>query len=187
MKGPRMKKLVIGGAAAVATAGIGLGIAQFANADESPSPVPSASTSAANGQSDLQSPSPGSDDNKARGGKGRHMDLSELAAKLGVEDSKLQEAMEAIRSEHRANEEASPADRRAAMARALAEKLGVEESKVTSALEELRSAQQAERAARDQKVLDDAVSAGTLTQDEANAVKKAAEAGIVEIEGGGRP
>ena len=61
--------------------------------------------------------------------------------------------------------------------------LGVEESKVTAALEEIRAAAQAERAAALKTRLDTAVSDGTLTQTEADAVTKAVEKGVI---GGGR-
>jgi hypothetical protein len=72
----------------------------------------------------------------------------------------------------------------AAMAKSLAESLGVEESKVTAALDEIRTADQAERAAALKTRLDKAVSDGTLTQAEADAVTKAVEKGV--IGGGGR-
>ena len=74
------------------------------------------------------------------------------------------------------------AARDAALAKSLAESLGIEESKVTAALEELRTAAQADRAAALKTRLDKAVTDGTLTQAEADAVTKAVEKGVI---GGG--
>lgn len=67
----------------------------------------------------------------------------------------------------------------AELAKQLAEKLGVDEAKVLKALEEIQAAQDAERAAALTTKLDEAVKAGTLTQAEADAVKKAAEKGVI--------
>ncbi len=72
------------------------------------------------------------------------------------------------------------------MASALASKLGIDASKVTTALTELRTAEEADR----QKAFDDglaqAVTDGTLTQADADAVPKARKAGVIGI-GRGRP
>ena len=61
----------------------------------------------------------------------------------------------------------------------LAAELGLDPAKVKKALADLRAAEQAEH----QKAFDDklakAVTDGTLTQAEADAVKKAAKAGII--------
>jgi hypothetical protein len=128
-----------------------------------------------------------------RGGHGRGGDrggaqASELAAKLGVEEAKVTEALKAFRD---ANKPTTPpadgtkpdrAARDAALAKSLASSLGIEESKVTAALEELRTAAQADRAAALKTKLDKAVTDGTLTQAEADAVTKAVEKGVI---GGG--
>ena len=71
------------------------------------------------------------------------------------------------------------------MVEAFAETLGVSPDQVTSALEEIRSKAQADRAAGLQERLDQAVADGTLTQDEADAVMKAAREGVIPM--GGRP
>ena len=115
---------------------------------------------------------------------------ADLATKLGVEEAKVTEALQAFREANKPTTppaEGTKPDRSAmdaAMAKSLAESLGVEESKVTAALEEIRAAAQAERAAALKTRLDAAVSDGTLTQTEADAVTKAVEKGV--IGGGGR-
>ncbi len=72
-----------------------------------------------------------------------------------------------------------PAEREAALAKALAEKLGVDRALVTKALDEIKAARQADRAAELKTRLDAAVKAGTLTQAEADAVTKAVEKGVI--------
>ena len=115
---------------------------------------------------------------------------SALAEKLGVEEAKVTEALQAFREANRPasppadGTKPDPAARDAALAKALAESLGIEESKVTAALDELRSEAQAERAAALKTRLDKAVTDGKLTQAEADAVTKAVENGV--IGGGGR-
>ena len=66
-----------------------------------------------------------------------------------------------------------------ALAASLAKSLGIDEAKVTAALEELRTAEQADHAAALKPRLDQAVTDGTLTQAEADAVTKAAENGVI--------
>ena len=100
---------------------------------------------------------------------------------------------EALRAFREANRPTTPpaegtrpdrATREAALAKSLAESLGLEESKVTAALAELRTAAQAGRSGALKTRLDAAVTDGTLTQAEADAVAKAVEKGV--IGGGGR-
>jgi hypothetical protein len=118
------------------------------------------------------------------------MRASELAAKLGVDEAKVTEALKAFREANKPTTrpaEGQKPDRaamEAALAKSLAESLGIEESKVTAALDELRTEAQSDRAAALKTRLDKAVSDGTLTQAEADAVTKAVEKGV--IGGGGR-
>jgi hypothetical protein len=118
------------------------------------------------------------------------MRASELAARLGVDEAKVTEALKAFREANKPTTrpaEGQKPDRaamEAALAKSLAESLGIEESKVTAALEELRTEAQSDRAAALKTRLDKAVSDGTLTQGEADAVTKAVEKGV--IGGGGR-
>lgn len=186
-------KAIIGISAAVLTAGLGIGAAQFASADTTtPTPTPSVTSSAGQG-GDHDSDSTG------RGGRSGALDKdsSSLATKLGVDETKLKDAVEAARKATRpaddqtkssdktqAEREAARTEREAAFAKALASELGIDESKVTSALQELRTERQAERAADDKAVLDQAVTDGKLTQTEADAVQKAVDAGIVRVHGG---
>ncbi|GAB3068299.1 hypothetical protein [Micromonospora schwarzwaldensis] len=88
------------------------------------------------------------------------------------------------------------ADRQAEFAESLAKELGVPADKVTAALEKLREQRQADRperptppSAQDRQAalkerLDQAVKDGKLTQEQADAVLKAAEAGVFPGPGG---
>lgn len=180
------KRITLGISAAALALGGGLGVTGMASAANTPSPTPSTSASA--------DATPGATDGKGmRGGHGRggnraRVQASELAAKLGVDEAKLTEALKSFRE---ANKPTTPpaegtkpdsAARDAALAKSLASSLGIEESKVTAALAELRSAAQADRAAALKTKLDKAVTDGTLTQAEADAVTKAVEKGVI---GGG--
>lgn len=202
-----MKKLVFGGAAVLATAGIGLGLTQLANADShSPKPTESSSVSVATGQAGNQQ---GNSMDGQRGGMMglRGIDTAALAQKLGVEESKLNEALQSIQQSQspggapgqgqpsgkgtgQATEggqgqppaappgESGSGDRDSEITKALAQGLGLDESTVTTAIQEVR-------AEANKKVLDQAVSEGKLTQAEADAVAKAAAAGIAEVRGAG--
>ena len=190
---PRSTKVVVASAAAGALAlGIGVGIAGLASAEPTttPSPNPSASAPADPGRG-----GPGRDGH--RGGPGRGVadgDLAkQLAEKLGVTEAKVTTALQEIRDANRPAKPSTapsadpsakptrpdPAERDAALAKALAGKLGVDEAKVTKALDEIRAARQADRAAELKTRLDAAVKAGTLTQAEADAVTKAVEKGVI--------
>jgi hypothetical protein len=194
---PRSRKIVLASAAAGAMAlGVGVGIAGFAAADPTtpPSANPSSSTSAS---ADADRRGPGG--HRGRPGRGvADADLAQqLAEKLGIEQAKVTEALEAIREEKRASRpstasSASPSadpsasatrpdrsEREAELVKALAEKLGIEQAEVTKAFEEIRAERQADRAAALKTRLDEAVTAGTLTQAEADAVTKAVEKGVI--------
>lgn len=172
--------------AAVATGavalGVGLGIAGFASAAPTTSPSPSASPSASS------SAVPG--DPRGWGGRGDHGDrdglAQSLADKLGVDVAKVRTALRDYRQANRPTTRPAPGTARRAeddakLATALAKALGVDEAKVTTALQEVRAARRAERDQAVTDKLDAAVKAGTLTQAEADAVKKAADAGIVRV------
>jgi hypothetical protein len=174
------KKLGLGLGAAALVVGAGIGVSGIASAATTPSPTPSASASAG-----------ANTDGHDRGHKGgRHgagVRASELAAKLGVDEAKVTEALKAFRDANKPTRpgEGQKPDRaamEAALAKSLAESLGIDESKVTAALEELRTEAQSDRAAALKSRLDKAVAAGTLTQAEADAVAKAVEKGVI---GGG--
>jgi hypothetical protein len=87
------------------------------------------------------------------------------------------------------------AGRQAEFAAALAKELGVPTEKVTAALEKLREQRKADRPeppsdtdrqARLKERLDQAVKDGKLTQEQADAITKAVEAGVFPGPGGGR-
>jgi len=206
-----MKKLVIGGAAVLTTAGIGLGLTQLANADpSSPKPTESSSVSVTSEQASNQQGGPTDGQHSGPGGGMmglRGVDTAALAQKLGVEESKLREALQSIhrsqesggmpsqgQSSGNGSEQAAEdgqgqppvappggpgsGDRDTEIAKALAQALGLDESTVTTALQEVRTE-------ANKKVLDQAVSEGKLTQAEADAVAKAAAAGVVEVRDAG--
>lgn len=190
-----MKKAIVAATTVALAAGIGLGITNLASA-ETPSPTPSPSAS-----SDANKPGRGGEWGHRMGGegRGRHgdrgQDLSALATKLGVDETKLADAVKKVRNDlkpsstdrgkdrdqSRADWEAARAEREAAFAKALASELGIDQAKVSKALEELRTERQAERTAADKAVLDQAVKDGKLTQAEADAVAKAADLGIARV------
>ena len=183
------------GAAAIA---IGFGISSSAQADDA-TPTPSPTTQSGSGDSN------GNGNGRGWGAGGRHGmggiggmgafggDLSELAAKLGVDESQLRDAMAAVRDDLKelraAGKDDPTADRQALrdqrqqkLADALAAELGIDSSKVSSALADLEAQHEAERDQALTDRLDQAVKDGKLTQAEADAVKKAVDAGVI---GGG--
>ena len=185
-------KLIAGISAAAMAAGLGFGVSQLATADTT-TPTPSASASAGEDSSA---------DVGSREGTGRHggrgmlgADSATLAEKLGVEEDALEEAMDAAREGLEAVEpsadatdeerEAARTERQGAFVSALAGELGIDESTVQDAVDEIQAARTAERAEADATILDQAVTDGTLTQSDADAVQKAIDAGIVSTRGDG--
>jgi hypothetical protein len=111
-------------------------------------------------------------------------DRAALAAKLGVDQSKLEDALRTFRqtNRHARNADGTRPDRaakEAALAASLAKSLGIDEAKVKAAFDELRTQAQMDRAAALKGRLDQAVKDGTLTQAEADAVTKAVEKGVI--------
>ena len=175
------KKIALGTSAAALALVAGLGLAGGASAADS------SSSDATTGTTQSAPAERGGPDGH-RGG-GREM-ASGLAEKLGVDESKLSDALDTFRKANKPTErpadgtkpDGTEQDRTAmdaALAKSLADSLGIEESKVTGALEELRAAAQAERATALKSRLDAAVGDGTLTQAEADAVTKAIEKGVL--------
>ncbi|GAA2154906.1 hypothetical protein FHX52_1574 [Humibacillus xanthopallidus] len=187
-------------AAGAAVAAIGLGASQMARADDAtPTPNPSATSNPGNadpGQGNGPGSGPGFGPGGRHGGmglgKGMGMgaELSTLATKLGVDETKLKDALKAVRDELRAahtpgqgTAKPDPATMQDELATKLASKLGLDAAKVKAAFTDLRATADAAR----QKAFDDklakAVTDGTLTQAEADAVKKAAKAGVIGMGG----
>ncbi|MDO5630153.1 MAG: hypothetical protein Q4G43_17705 [Mobilicoccus sp.] len=185
------------GTGALALGGVA-GIATLANAaDPTASPTtPAASSDAPGTTSDARGDRGDHGGREGRGGPGgkggmmRGADAAALAEKLGVDEAKVTEALKTAHDAlHAARDAASdsttkpdPAERKAQLATELAKALGIDEAKVTEALTTLETERNAERATQLQTRLDQAVTDGTLTQAEADAVKKAVEAGVI---GGG--
>ena len=191
-------------AVGAAAAAIGLGVSQVARAEDTP---PTATLSATSTQSGAGQGTtggiPGNDKGWGPGGRhggglgkgiGRGVHLSALATKLGVDETKLKDALKAVRDEMRAARAAGQGSTtkpnlsalQDELATKLAAKLGISATKVKTALADLRAAHEAE----EQKAFDDrlakAVTDGTLTQAEADAVKKAARAGVIGMGHGPR-
>ncbi|MGY3380635.1 putative membrane protein [Arthrobacter sp. TE12231] len=181
----RTTKIALGLGAAAVALGAGLGVAGMASATTTPSPTPSPSSSAPGGTF--------SDGHGMHGGRHGHgpagaelgTRVKDLAAKLGVDEAKVTDALKAFRDANKPTTppaEGQKPDRAAmekALAASLAKSLGIDEAKVTAALEEIRTAEQAQHAAALKPRLDQAVKDGTLTQAEADAVTKAAEKGVI--------
>ncbi|MEV7662116.1 hypothetical protein [Paenarthrobacter sp. NPDC089316] len=184
----RTKRITLGVAAGALALGAGLGVTSIATAATTPTPSTTSSADATTTPSD-HAGKPGGHGHERDGGK----IAQELATKLGVDETKVADALKAFRqankpttppAEGTQGSKPDPAEREAALAKSLASSLGVDEAKVTTALEEIRSEGKAERAAALKTRLDKAVTDGKLTQAEADAVTKAVEAGV--IGGGGR-
>ena len=183
----RRKRIALGLSATALAVSAGIGVAGMAWATTTPTPTPSTSSSAS---PDNAAPPEGKWRHGGHGGERGVEQASALAEKLGIEEAKVSEALQAFRE---ANKPSSPpADgekpdataREAALAESLAESLGIDEAKVTAALEELRTEARAAKATELKTRLDKAVTDGKLTQAEADAVTKAVEQGV--IGGGGR-
>ncbi|MGV8896948.1 MAG: hypothetical protein ACOH10_08320 [Rhodoglobus sp.] len=177
------KTLIAGAAGVVLVSGLGLGIAQTAQADTP--------TSASN--SDASAPTGDATNGRhnghdGRGGKG--FDAAALATKLGLSETAVSDAVTAVRdqtqSTDRPSADATQAEkiaareaRQAKFGAALATELNLDETTVTDALAELQAEKEAARAADRTAALDQAVTDGTLTQAEADAVQKSIDAGIL--------
>ncbi|GGH89784.1 hypothetical protein ACFFGR_11990 [Arthrobacter liuii] len=184
----RTKQMTLGLSAAALALGAGIGVAGMASATTTtPAPTPSASSSATADGGTGSTP-----DGMGRHGRGGHgmEQASALAAKLGVDEAKVTDALKSFRDANKPStppadgQKPDPATREAALAKSLAQSLGIDEAKVSAALQEIRSEEQSEHAAELKTRLDKAVTDGKLTQAEADAVTKAVQNGV--IGGGGR-
>jgi hypothetical protein len=202
-----MNKKVAGVAVVgAAAAAIGLGVSQGARADDATTttPTPTATSTQGDPNQGTTGSTPGNGHGWGPGGRhggmgpgmgmGKGADLSALATKLGVDQTKLEDALRAVRDELKANRtpgqgatKPDPATMQDQLATKLASKLGIDAAKVKAAIADLRATEQADH----QKAFDDrlakAVTDGTLTQAEADAVKKAAKAGVIGMGGRGVP
>ena len=197
----RAASIAVVGAAAAA---IGLGVSQVARADDTaPTTTPAATSTQGGAGQGTGDGTPGHDKGWGPGGRhggglgkgiGRGVDVSALASKLGVDETKLKDALKAVRDEMKTARSAARGSTtkpdisalQDEFATKLAAELGIDAAKVKTALADLRAAHEAEA----QKAFDDrlakAVTDGTLTQAEADAVKKAAKAGVIGMGHGRR-
>lgn len=173
------KRITLGVTAGALALGAGLGVTSMASAASLPTDT--TSTSSASASQDQGQRGPGRD-----GGQ-----LAEsLATKLGIDQTKVTEALKAFRDANKpttAPSEGTKPDRAAmetAMASSLAQSLGVDQAKITTALTEIRTERDATRATEMKSRLDQAVTDGKLTQAEADAVTKAVQAGVLGGPGG---
>ena len=190
-------------AVGAAVAVIGLGVTQVARADDTTSTTtltPTATSTQGDPNQGTIDTAPGNGRGWGPGGRhggmgpgmGKGVDLAALGAKLGVDQTKLEDALKAVRQDLKATRtpgqgtatKPDPATMQDALATKLASKLGIDAAKVKAAFADLRAAHEAD----EQKAFDDrlaqAVQDGTLTQAEADAVKKAAQAGVIAMDGG---
>lgn len=197
----KMAGVALVGAAAAA---IGLGVSAGARAaDSAATPNPTSTTSTGTPSPQGTVGVPGDLHGKGWGPGGRPGggfrnggDLSALASKLGVSESTLKDALRAVKQElaglgpgRKGAIGGAKPDLSAVQdqfAQKLASKLGIDVNKVKAALAGVRADAEAARQKAFDDRLDQAVKDGKLTQAEANAVKKAAKAGIIEMEPGPR-
>ncbi|MEO5743576.1 MAG: hypothetical protein ABIQ53_03160 [Terracoccus sp.] len=189
---PKKKAMSVAAAAAVAAA-IGFGVSGAAQADTT-TPTPNPTSSSTQGSGDAAGSAPRADHGpggRHGGGAGRGVDLSSLATRLGVDQSRLETALTAVRKQMRPADGAKPdgaskpdpSVRDNELAPKLASKLGIDAAKVRTAFTELRAAAKADRTKAFDDRLAQAVKDSKLTQAEADAVKKAAAAGVIGMGG----
>ncbi|PRY57491.1 hypothetical protein BCF74_1152 [Knoellia remsis] len=190
----------VAGATAIVVAGFGASQA-FADSSTPTSSSSSSATPSTSGSGASPGKSaPSADDEHGPGAPGGHhgrgpggpgVDAEALAEKLGLDESKVEAAIEKVRA---ATKPATPptegqkptaAEREArqtAYATALAKELDVSEEKLTTALDEIRGDRETERRTELSERLDEAVSSGDLTAADKASVLKAFDAGAL---GGG--
>jgi hypothetical protein len=190
-------------AVGAAVAVIGLGVTQVARADDTTStttPTATATSTQGDPNKGTTDAAPGNGRGWGPGGRhggmgpgmGKGVDLAALATKLGVDQTTLENALKAVRQDLKASRtpgqgtatKPDPATMQDELATKLASKLGIDAATVKAAFADLRAAHEAD----EQKAFDDrlaqAVKDGKLTQAEADAVKKAAQAGVIDMDGG---
>ncbi|MER6827692.1 hypothetical protein ABT352_17050 [Streptosporangium sp. NPDC000563] len=197
------RMIIIAGAGTTLAAGLTVPVAAWAT---SPTPAPSSSSSETPGTAPdgPRGPHGGPGRHGGLHGPGHHEEMAaKLAEILGVDKDKVTTALEEIRKEggpgrppkapeQDETEKTAPQDepnatqdepKKAApqerLAEALAGKLGISADKVVAALETLDQQRRAEVETAFAERLKEAVTAGTLTQAESDAVLKAYRAGLI--------
>lgn len=181
------KKAVIGVGGTLALLAAGFGLATQAHA-EPPTP-PSAQASADSWQAGsgmMNRRGDGSGTGMQNGGShGATQNAEYLAEKLGVDSEAVRDALQKFHQENgdQTRGRDLTAEQRAAqherLAEFLATELGVDKAKVLDALNAQSEDRKAEHTANMQTRLDEAVQAGRLTQEEADAILKAHESGAM--------
>lgn len=181
---PSIKAFATSALAAAAIAG-GAGYAVAQDVAENPAPADAQTAAQQPGQAPQhdghQGGRGGHGPHSAHGAHGAHGDRAErdgaLAAKLGVSEQQLRDAMRSIHDQHEQSgaQHAGQEDR----AQELADALGKDVQDVRTALDELRT--EAKQAKRDELVtrLDEAVKAGTLASADKDSILKAFDAGVL--------
>lgn len=142
------------------------------------------------GPGDGQGAGPGVGEGRGGHGMGGHHGgpgmggemAANLAETLGVDETAVQDALDAIREDPRPADGTGPGEPGAMhdeMTQALADELGVDVADVEAAFDEMQSARQSERRAELESLLSDAVDAGTITQADADAVLRVHDAGVL--------
>lgn len=172
---PKVGLAVAAGALAIG----GIAGASLAQADPTPSPTPSGTATGGTGTTEDKPGRHGEN----RGDRNDRL-ATALAEKLGLDEAKVADAVEAAHTAaEAADDDTTGSDDRAAeqaaFVTALAKELGVTEEAVTKAMDEIRADADATKKADLASRLDQAVTDGTLTRAEADAVLKAAEAGVI--------
>lgn len=178
-----MKKPAIIAATAVSVLGLGLGVSQLAMADPTTSPSsPSSSSSSTPAPSGTAStPADGQPMDGQHGGVIEQKIADQLATKLGMDATTVQQALHATRQEI-SQKRADTTDWKALrdeFVNTLAGKLGVSTDKLQQALDAVRQENQQQRMTNFNNRIDKAVANGTLTQAEGDAVKSAAAKGVI--------
>ncbi|WP_440103474.1 hypothetical protein [Streptosporangium sp. H16] len=176
------RMIIIAGVGTALAGGLAVPVAAWAT---SPTPTPSSPSPATPGTGHdgaEHGPRWGHGPGHGPGVRGDHGEMAaKLAEALGVDEAKVTAALEELRKEGGPGRPPKEAGQAAVRdkAEALAAKLGLTADKVTAALETLHRQRGAEAETALTERLKAAVTAGTLTQAESDAVLKAYRAGLL--------
>lgn len=165
-----------GVAGAVAAAGLAVGGVAMATTDDSKGATGTYGPRGEGG-------GPGGPGGHGPGGFGFGPDKAAFAKALGVSEEKLTTALETIREDAKGQRGEGERPGRDAikgeLVSALAKELGISEEKVQSAVDDLQADAKADRRAKLEERLDEAVTDGDLTDADKASVLKAYDAGVL--------